>query len=176
MNCLFQKINLSLPNFSIEQLKGDILVEHLHPITNQGVSVYKIADSKVLELLTQLAPIANPVISYNEIYGDLEPHRDFGGTCVINYYIDTNDADTIFYTSAQNASTAIFNHGAEIHTRNNCTEIARFTAEANSSWILNIGELHSVTMPTIGYRRVISIGYPQYDFQTVREKLKALWC
>jgi len=176
MHSLFQQIKLSLPNFSIDQLKGEVTAEHLHPITNHGVIMYKIADLHALELLIQLAPLANPVIAYSEIYGNLEPHRDFGGTCAINYYIETNFADTIFYSPVQDTSILTFNHGAEIHHRNNCTEIARFTAHNNSSWILNIGELHSVTMPATGCRRIISIGYPQHDFQTVRDKLKALWC
>jgi len=176
MHSLFQQINLSLPNFSIEQLKGEVSAEYINPITNKGFIAYKIADIAVLELLTQLAPLPNPAIAYTEISENLEPHRDFGGTCAINYYIETNDACTTFYTPTQTANQLTFFNGAEIQHRNNCTEVARFTANNNSSWILNIGELHSVTMPATGCRRIISIGYPQHDFQTVRDKLKALWC
>lgn len=175
MNTLFQRINLSFPNFSISSLKGNTIAYHINPITNQGFVAYDIASSDVLTQLTQLAPLENPKIAYSEIFGNLEPHRDFGGTCVLNYYIDTNLADTIFYSPKHQDNQFILNNGAEIYEHTNCTEVARFTAQDNSCWILNIGEIHSVIMPTIDFRRIISIGYPQYDFNTVREKLKAIW-
>lgn len=154
----FQQINFTLPDFSLEQLKGKEIDSQTDGTV--GFFYYSIADSEVLEYIKKHSPIPNPFVAYSEIIGTILPHIDAGGTCVINHYLETNTADTIFYNSKDNSNPIVLSNGAKIFQESDCREVARFHAEPKSTWILNIGKIHNVTQPITGVRRTISIGYP----------------
>ena len=173
MNEYFHKINLKFPEFTTKQLKGPLMVKYSRN-NYHGTFIHHIADPDVLDYIKNNVPFPNPVVAYTEIRGSLVPHIDAGGTCAINYYLETNSADTTFYSLNEGQELDTISNGATLFNEANCKLVDKFHAEQYSSWILNIGKIHSVIQSLAGCRRLISIGYPELDFKFLVENLVSL--
>lgn len=157
----FKKISLPFPELS-SNLKGDITVEHLYP-NGTGIIYYSLADKILEKTITDFFAqyqLYDPVISYAEINANIWLHRDINGSAVINYYIETPPARTLFYNASSNDISLV-----------NCTLADEFIATNDSTWILDVSQVHSVTMIERGLRRMISVGFGSLDYQTVCDKL-----
>jgi hypothetical protein len=139
----FQQIDLVFPKFSIEQLKFQSNTDSNHPLLHY----YNIVDDNILKCIKNILPFpvaSDKDIRYAEITGTILPHRDKGGTCVINHYFETNDSDVTFYKGK---------------------ETILLKPLPGSTWILNVKEYHSVTPKSNGVRRFLSIGYPTMSYE-----------
>ena len=79
-----------------------------------------------------------------------------------------------FYSLNEGQELDTISNGATLFNEANCKLVDKFHAEQYSSWILNIGKIHSVIQSLAGCRRLISIGYPELDFKVLVENLVSL--
>lgn len=160
----FKKISISFPKLS-SNLKGEVIVEHLYP-NGSGITYYKLADTVLEKTIADFFlqyRLTDPIISYAEINANIWLHRDINGSAVVNYYIDTPPARTIFYNTTSD----------EI-SLTTCTKADEFIATPNSTWILDVSQVHSVTMIEQGLRRMISVGFQSLDYQSVCARLSKM--
>ena len=158
----FKNISIPFPKVSGD-LKGDIMVEHLYP-NGTGIIYYTLADKVLEKTITDFFAqyqLYDPVISYVEISANIWLHRDINGATTVNHYIDTPVAKTLFYTTSDSSKINL----------TTCTVADEFVATANSTWVLDVSQIHSVTMIEKGLRRMISVGFHLLDYQTVCAKL-----
>lgn len=158
-NLYFKKLSIEFPFFPTN-LKGDLVVEHLHP-DGTGIAYFRLADTDLQKQILNFFKEYNlhgPVITYAEINADIWLHRDYNGTVVINYYIDTPIARTIFYrTSAE----PYINNA---YRPEDCTQVDSFVAESTSTWMLDVSQVHSVEMLNPGIRKFISVAFLTHSF------------
>jgi hypothetical protein len=166
MNYSFQKLNFSVPEFTVEQLRGKLYTEF------PNLTYYHIADPAVEATLKRLCPLETEHVSYIEITGTLHPHVDVNGTAVINYYINSGFARTGFHATSSNPSLV---NGSRVYSFGDCIMHTQFVADDHSAYLLNVSKIHSVLMPTNNTRTAISFGFPQYSYQEVANHLEHLW-
>ena len=120
-------------------------------------------------------------IEYLEMYEtDFIPlHRDHGGLqCTINHYYETHDADTVFYTSERDDkaysldpmdSEVTHYHGQNVlYNKEDCKEVARFTARDGETYLLNTKQIHSVELPQAQPRRFIAYHWDEHDYKKIK--------
>ena len=144
-------------------LKGEIVVEHLYP-DNTGLTYYKLADTnleqKILHFFEQKG-LPDSLITYAEINTTIWLHRDINGTAVINHYISSPPASTIFYETTSEPD----EH--KTYDASKCTIVDSFVAKSGSTWVLDVSKVHSVKMLVPGLRQLISIGFPKLSYNDV---------
>lgn len=168
MNNFYQQLNLSFSNYDESLLKGP-----LHT-TYPGLSYYHIADPDVYTQLASVCPLETRYISYIEITDHLAPHRDHNGTVVLNYYIQSGPAKTLFYT-ARNQNHIIINN-SPVYSMADCKWQCSFMAKNNSAYLLNVSEIHSVIMIGKFKRTALSFGFPNHSYQEIAQALQKFWC
>lgn len=80
----------------------------------------------------------------------VSPHTDSGISIVINYYIETGDATTIFWKQKhENARTFKIKNQTDgsIYDEKDLKAVGYFKANKNDVWLLDVDQIHSV----IGY-------------------------
>lgn len=163
LNC-FRKLDLRIPMFDQDQLKGDLIA------TWPGNSIHHIADDTAKQILSGIFPDHTVLVRYMEITDLQYPHTDAGGTAVINYYIESGSARTVFYTAPKDRM--IDYNGAGIYSFDDCTEIGSFVATDHSAYLLDIQQIHAVIIPENSKRRFISFSFHDYTYQEVDEYLR----
>ena len=175
-NEYFKQINLSFPDISTDDIKGELVVEHIDKGTNTGIRYWKLKDRLLNQcIIDMFASIGlyNPIITYAEVDRNIWLHRDINGTVVINHYIDTPEARTIFYEPKENYS-GIAIDGNTIYEQQYCIKQTEFIAQPNSSYILDVSSIHSVTLRTYGVRKFLSIGFTKWTYSKLIEHLGTL--
>jgi hypothetical protein len=106
-------------------------------------------------------------------------HKDHGGLqCTINHYYETHDADTVFYTCDSDDKAYSLNpmdsevtqyHGQNVlYKKEDCKEVARFTARDGETYLLNTRQIHSVELPQAQPRRFIAYHWDEHDYETIK--------
>ena len=99
------------------------------------------------------------------------PHKDFGGSVSINYYLLTGNGPTTFWTAKPNT----YQHTEDIYQLEDLTEKCSFVATTNSSYLLNVGEVHTVDIEKDSVRKIIRLIFkPEVSYNMVLDKLTEL--
>ena len=137
-------------------LKKDLVINYGTYINNKfiGISYFKIDTDLEQSILKSIIPKNYThlfdvfLMEINSNY--IPPHTDSGTNTVINIYIDTNDATTIFYLPKkkyqQNIHTIKIKNqtNGNIFDKDSLEKMCSFKAKPNDIWILNVRLPHSV--------------------------------
>lgn len=180
MNNYYQRLDLSFPEYSVEDLKGELATSYIFSENGKGIFYYKIKNATVENEIRRICEgvgAANPYILYAEITNSrLWLHRDVGGTVAINHYIETPPTKTIFFTTKPGYNGQyIESRDATLYEKEFCIEQGSFIAEPKSTWMLNVSEIHTIEKQSEGLRRMLSIGFPQQNFESLSQRIKYLY-
>jgi len=168
-NEYFKQVNIQFPKISIEDIKGDLVVEHLDPLTNTGIRYWKLKDTElnkhIIDMFTSIG-LENPIITYAEVDGNIWLHKDINGTVVVNHYIETPKAVTTFYI-ANNNYQGIKIGKDTIYDPMHCEKKDEFVAESNTSYILDVSSIHGVSLLESGVRKFLSIGFLDWTYREI---------
>lgn len=149
MTVYFKQIDFSLGS-NLDNIRGDILFKY------GAIVYYAIKNNNVLEEIYNKFVYNRPTqIFYVEVKSFLNPHVDQGAHSCFNYYLRSNHDITKFWVKKNNDATARNSvrfdeiDKTSIIYKNkyfskDLTLVDEFVADNNSSYILNIGQIHSV--------------------------------
>ena len=165
----FRKIELPALNITssdFDAMCGDVAVAY-----NTGKSLlrYMVVDNMTYDLAEMMDPYIEPTVLFAKYsgVGQLYPHRDHGPKTVLNYYVDTENCETRFYT---------LDDESEKYTKNVFKKAPMrlsdsFIAKDGDFYLLNVDEVHSVDrIDKVKTRRFISWQWP-IDYNTILEAL-----
>ena len=112
-----------------------------------------------------------------DIYGSVTPHIDNSIKATINFYLQTGNAETVFYDLIdENGSLQIKNNGnGYVFTLNSLKKVSSFIANDNDVYILDTSKPHSVNFPKTnpnGYRTAIILQTKKFTYEQVLDMLK----
>ena len=167
VNEYFKQITLSFPKIYVDDIKGELIVEHLDPTTNEGIRYWKLKDKlleqHLVDLFTELK-LYNPVITYAEVDRDIWLHKDINGTVVVNHYIETPKSVTAFYVANENYQGIKIGKDT-IYDPMHCVKKDEFVAESNTSYVLDVSSIHGVSLCEPGIRKFLSIGFQDWTYE-----------
>jgi hypothetical protein len=105
------------------------------------------------------------------------PHRDHGGFVCINYYLETGDGPTTFWTANPDAvpTKALGQHTANKYQTEDLNKECSFVAVAKDCYLLNIGEVHTVTIEKNSVRKIMQLTFnPDVTYNVVLDRLTEL--
>ena len=180
MNNYYQRLDLDFPEYNVEDLKGELATSYVFSENNEGIFYYRIKNPVIdreIRTICENVGAFNPIVLYAEITNvRLWLHKDVGGTVAINHYIETPPTKTVFYTAnPDHTGHYIESRDATFYDKEFCTERGCFVAQPKTTWMLNVSEIHTIEKKMPGIRRMLSIGFPQYDYATLAQKLKYLY-
>lgn len=165
-------------------VKKDFIIDYGTHINNKfiGIAYYSIDPDIEQYIINTIIPpkyrdLFNVLLM--EINSDhIPPHTDSYINCVINIYIDTNDATTIFhlpkkdYNKKNIDSFKIKNQtDGNIFDKDSLEKICSFKAKPNDIWILNVKLPHSVISDNTNYLRIAYSIQTYLDYETVKKIL-----
>jgi hypothetical protein len=188
MNC-FYKLNFKLENIDTLRIKGN-LTEKYGP-ANTKLSHYSIKDFDYFLSLHKNKikfNIMPAVVWYTEIIGteEIPPHIDPIDTVALNYYIETANCTTSFYTPLPTAEYKTtgqeFDGGTQtdeytvraVYDLNNLKFESTFTAQPHEAYLLRPDILHSVSNPNSNRRSFISYRWCTGDFNQILNSIEIL--
>ena len=162
---MFKKLNLSFP--VIDYSGGDLVVSYGRFPSLKYYSVFNDINLSTFKY--------KPKVRYCEITGIglLQPHIDHGITCCVNYYIQSNSCTTTFYKKLQ-SSTASVCYGkttANLYNIEELVELGSFNANDGDCYLLNVSEIHSVTIPKTGVRKFLTFNWFDRSYEEIKESL-----
>ena len=168
MNQFYEKLNFKLPeHINFESLKGDLHHQYTGDTYLRYSYVNNSLKSYVKSLFSNFTDIAPCVIRYVEILGDtlIEPHKDYGVACAINYYFTTANTTTVWFNEKPNATPTISNsEKSHVYNRSDLIIADQFVAQDNECYLLNTSQIHSVLKYNNQHRQFIQIQYDlEYD-------------
>lgn len=149
MSNYFKKVNFNL-NFSFNIIEKELLFKY------GAISYFKIIDKFVVDEINQKFKYNKPTkIFFSEIYSYLDPHIDQGSKSCFNYYIHGGNYITKFWkiknpnyitvsTNKKDSGDKLLVSLNNKYFHKDLMLEEEFVADNNSSYILNIGEIHSV--------------------------------
>lgn len=117
----------------------------------QYFEIDKSTENKILEMILpqkyhEHFDVLLLVINTPYVY----PHTDSHVQCVINYYIQTGDATTIFWKCNENTQSYKLTNQTNGSVYNECdlTKQGQFHANNYDVWLLDVKQIHSVIGPS----------------------------
>jgi hypothetical protein len=171
--CKLGSINLPPP------IKKDFIIDYGTHVNGKfiGISYFSIDPQLENHIIQTIIPthyqhLFNVLLM--EINSDyIPPHTDSYINCVINIYIDTNDATTIFHLpkkNYQNKSFKIKNQtDGNIFDKNSLEKICSFKAKPNDIWLLNVKLPHSVISKNTTDLRIAYSIQTNMDYESVKK-------
>ncbi len=152
MTIYYKKINLNIhqSTFELDNLKGNKLFEY-----GNNIGYFEIVDNEYLNSIFgnvfKIPPIKTFLV---QAKSQIRPHKDNGSHSCLNYYIKPQGFVTNFWLPKENAKRLTdkrFNSATNKYEdvelgydRNDLILVDTFTANENDTYLLNIGEIHSV--------------------------------
>lgn len=168
-NEYFKQVNIQFPKISSDDIKGELVVEHLDPMTKTGIRYWKLKDESlnqsIIDLFAELK-LYNPIITYAEVDRNIWLHKDINGTIVVNHYIETPKSVTTFYVANENYQGIKIGKDT-IYDPIHCIKKDEFVAESNTSYILDVSSIHGVTLLEPGIRKFLSIGFLDWTYEKI---------
>ncbi len=174
VNC-YQKFYLELLPYDYASLKGKLAFQYGYP--DVTIFLYYINDIEKFRSLHAgpISKIPPTRVFYSEIIGQgfLQPHKDLGVGCNLNWYFQTDESATVFYQEKENAKhlSNFMEEGENVFHLEDLEEVARFTAEKNTAYLLNVDRPHSVYKPNFKIRKFFSYQWLGYNYQTILDSL-----
>jgi hypothetical protein len=110
------------------------------------------------------------------INSPIPPHTDTEIVTTINFYIDTDGCETVFYDSKTDTprSYQIENQtDGYIFLKEDLTPIASFVAQDNEIWVLDVKKIHSVESDKTDIKRkAVTLGTHIHDYEAVVAMLR----
>ena len=166
MNVYFQKLNFLIDNDDLDftLLKGDFWFGYTSSDHSRLNYYYVRNDLKPLvrNLFSNFVDISENLIRFVEVTGPggkLDPHRDYGVSCAINYYFCANEATTNWYKNKEHAIEYVSTENrTRVYLPHEIELCDQFTAKNNECYLFNNEEIHSVSGGN-GIRQFIQIQY-----------------
>ena len=114
-------------------------------------------------------------VCWFEINNDyIPPHIDSDINTVINIYVQTNTATTVFYNTRSNSKSIKVDNqtNGAVYNPDELDEIDSFTAKPYEAWILNVKKPHSVTSPSNGIRSAYCIQTSHFSYNDLKNLIK----
>jgi hypothetical protein len=181
----FTTINLDLSSIDIDSMAKTFTHGYEDPTEDKSlatINFYNI-NPTVKDYVKSLLPMELQTWIRNVRVSVVEgrivtPHRDHRGAVCINYYFIPGSARTTFWTpkSTAIAFKAKGEHTSNIYNFEDLIERCSFVAESNSCYLLNTGEIHSVSMDRPdSVRKMIQLTFaPEMTYEPVLNKLTEL--
>jgi hypothetical protein len=116
-----------------------------------------------------------PTIRYCEIVGGgfLRPHIDHAITCCVNFYIQSNSCTTHFYEAQAGARRERYNGKttSNLYDVNDLNEVSSFVAADGDCYLLDVSQIHSVSIPKSGVRKFLSFNWFDHSYEEIKESL-----
>jgi hypothetical protein len=116
-----------------------------------------------------------PAVRYCELRGTgfLRPHKDHGITCCVNYYIQSNGCTTHFYEAKPNAKPERYEGktASKLYDVTDLTEVSSFVAADGDCYLLDVSQIHSVSIPKSGVRKFLSFNWFDHSYEEIKESL-----
>jgi len=110
----------------------------------------------------------------------IPPHTDTEIISTINFYIETENCETVFYKSkVDNPRTFQIENQTDgyIFMDEDLEPVASFIAKPNEIWLLDVKEIHSVEpLGDIKLRKAVTLGSFKHDYNAVRAMLEETGC
>lgn len=177
---MYKKVNVNFlkePKVGWESLKGNKLYSEYK---SQQVSLryYSIDDLDTFKAchMNKFFTIKPDRVTYTTIDGQgfLPPHIDHGYTTVLNYYIQTGNDKTSFYTKKFDDLIG-YNYPnkvqANIFKIEDLFETDNFIATNYSAYLLDVSKIHSVSKPNEITRLFISYQWRNHKFLEILKSL-----
>jgi hypothetical protein len=115
------------------------------------------------------------IFQHMKINYRLPPHTDSGIKATLNFYLKTDNCETVFYNTKENAK--IFKNEQQTNGNSyfyeDLEKIGSFVAHDNEVWLLDVSIPHSVeTTREDIYRHAIVVQTDVYTFDQVKEILR----
>lgn len=153
MTTYFKKLdtlNLPYPK-SINDIKGKLLHHY------GFIRYFEISDLNYIESFKDFFKISPSRILLVECYSWLNPHRDNGQQSCLNFYLNSENFETKFWSPKENAvkmnsikydgfggaHTEVESSGGK-YNRNDLIFVDSFQANDGDSYFLNVEEIHSI--------------------------------
>lgn len=132
---------------------------------------YQLNDTDFLNSFPMFSTIKPDNILIAEINGSgsIGPHIDHGPKCVLNWYVHSNNALTMFYKSKDNSVPfkAEGEDEAKLYNLNDLELYDLFTAKDNDVYLLDVTKIHAVSSPKHGNRLFLSLSWKDSSYEEV---------
>jgi hypothetical protein len=119
--------------------------------------------------------IKNFLIYHMKINSKISPHIDSGIKTTLNFYIKTNECETVFYSIKENAQSFKLENqtNGSSYNYNDLEKMGSFVARDNEVWLLDVTIPHSIeTANTNIYRHAIVAQTDVYSFEEAKAILQ----
>lgn len=146
MNTLYQKVNFNLNSFISNNIREKNCVTFygaFQKLDGTGSAYYPLT-AAYHQLLIDKLPEAfrtNVRPFYVITTGNLAPHIDREASCVLNYYHNPGDCETVWYKFKDQSVKELI---TRTWSKDDLVEVSRFIARSQDCYILNSKEVHSV--------------------------------
>jgi hypothetical protein len=129
------------------------------------------------DIFTNVIPkhiLSNFTFQHMKINDRVGPHTDSHITCSINFYIKTNNCETVFYQKREHAkpvkSPSPYAGNGLDYQYSDIIPVNRFIASPYEVWLLNTSQIHSVEPLDDGpvYRDAIVLQTNRYSFEQLK--------
>jgi hypothetical protein len=166
----FVKLNLDFSDIKLDESKFNFTKSYL----DNTFIEYQVEDAVVNYIKSKFPDFFQSWISnvrLTFISASTPPHKDFGSYVSINYYLVTGNGPTIFWTANSDAH----QYTENVYQFKDLTEKCSFVATTNSSYLLNVGEVHTVDVEKNSVRKIIRLVFkPNVSYNMVLDKLTEL--
>lgn len=163
---MFNKLNLTFP---IKDYSGGDLVVSYGKFAK--LSYYTVKNSELDVSVFKY----KPAVRYCELIGNglLRPHIDHKISCCVNYYIESNNCTTTFYKKQKSSipSVCYGEYTANLYNVEELIELDSFIAKDGECYLLNVSEIHSVTIPKFGVRKFLTFNWFDRSYEEIKESL-----
>jgi hypothetical protein len=169
---MFQKLNLSLSEIDIANIKG--ASEYDSPTFKQ----FSISDKQYLiDLLSSKIRFAVPPHEANIteiLYPGVRPHTDSWPTA-INFYLNSSNDETCFWEEINSTDVTKKTGPTPFNNFENLKNIGSFTANTGDCYLLNVGSIHSVKMNIPNTKRqILRLSWYKFNFNQILHSFKIL--
>jgi hypothetical protein len=183
MNNYFQKIDLKLPDFNIQSLKGEFFEGY-----GEEFRAFYINDQEYVNTLIKdhiqfdIPPVMTSIAEISN-YG-ANPHVDHHSVA-LNYYVNPANCITIFWEeTVKNSGSAIpklqqdgslVQNDVKVYHLKDLKMAERFNAEAKDTYLLNVKKIHSANrLKNDGVRSMLRWVWNDVSFEDVLASIKIL--
>lgn len=161
--------NLNL-NLDLKSLMGPE-VNQYEGLDNSSLRYYTLSDNITIPMFSTIKP-DNMLIAEIDGSGSIGPHVDHGPKCVLNWYLRSNHAMTMFYKiKRDNPFTAEGEEEAKLYRYEDLELFDCFTATDNDIYLLDVSQVHAVSSPRPGNRLFLSLSWLNNSYEEVLDNI-----
>lgn len=163
--------NLNL-GLDLEQLKGKPEKQY-EGLSEGSLQYYQISDSNLnIPMFSTIKPDYMLVAEINGS-GSIGPHIDHGPQVVLNWYMRSNQAMTMFYKPKENSVPFKAEHEdeAKLYRHEDLEVYDCFSAQDNDIYLLDVSKIHAVSSPKPGSRLFLSLSWKDHSYEEIQDNI-----